>query len=203
MGGFMRIPYLVLVVTLSVPMVMAGQNSSAAKINTQQQQLTTSDKLFLEALIEEDISEIELAHMALQKSSDPQVKDYAQSKILAADPEMRDGAEQIAKQFGMQPSNALNARQKKIHDVLSKKTGKEFDNAYMNYEAGQQTGDVKLVDAELKSDSNPAVKAYVTKEKAPVVEAAKAAKEISTQISTSMEHYSQKATETGGPQQHR
>lgn len=197
----MRIRYAILIAAVAAPMVMAGQNSSSANQKSQQQ-LTTSDKLFLQALIEEDISEIELAHMALEKSSDPKVKDYAQSKILAADPEMRDGAEQIAKQFGMQPPSAPNARQKKIHDELSNKSGKVFDDAYMNYEADQQTADVKLAEAELKSETNPAVKDYVTKEKAPIVEAAEAAKSISKDISVSMTHYTQKATETESQQPH-
>lgn len=173
---------------------MSGQNSSAPEQNTtQQEQLSNSDKMFLKALIQEDISEINLANMALKKSSDPQVKQYAQTKILAADPEMRNGAEQIARQHGMQPPTEPNSRQKKIHDELATKSGKVFDNAYMNYEASQQTADVELVDTELNSTTNSIVKNYVTQEKPAVVEAATSAKDTSTQISTSMTHFRQPA----------
>jgi predicted outer membrane protein len=196
----MRLPYVVLIAAMAVPFVSVEQTSDSRSQPNNQEQLTNSDKLFLTALIQEDISEIELAHMALTKSSDPQVQQYAQSKILGADPEMRDGAAQIAQQYGMQAPSAPNARQQKIHDELSTKSGKVFDSAYMNYEASQQAADVKLVDAELQSTSNQAMKNYLGKEKPPVVEAAQSAQTISTGISSGMTHYRQKAAETGSDQ---
>lgn len=190
----MRSKVFILGIALALPIEMMGEGSSTTQQNNKQrEQLTNSDKMFLKALIQEDISEIDLAKMALRKSWDPQVKQYAQTKILEADPEMRNGAEQIAQQHGMQPPSKVNSRQKTIQDQLANKSGKVFDNAYMNYEASQQSADVKLVETELNSTSNSTLNGYVTKEKAPVVQAASAAKEISEQISSSMTHYRQPA----------
>jgi predicted outer membrane protein len=185
------------------------QKQSARRINAEEgkpvasmpplsnAQLSLDDQLFLEALIQEDISEIDLAGMALEKSDDPDVKQYAQTKILAADPQMRDGAAQIASAHGMTPPTEPEARQKEIKDKLSKMSGKLFDNAYMGYEANQQDADVKLVNAELAATKNPAVKAYVTKEKTPVEQAAAAALQVHTKIAQGLTNYRQDAMNKG------
>lgn len=181
---------LILIVALAATMAMAGQKAQSAK-NQNKEQLSSSDKSFLKALIQEDMSEISLAKMALQKAVDPQVKQYAQTKILDADPEMQHGAESIAQDGGMKPPTGPNARQKKIHAELGAKSGKIFDNAYMVYEANQQPADFTLVQTEIKSTHNARVKEYVTKEEKPVKEAAASAKSIEKNLATSLEHYKQ------------
>jgi putative membrane protein len=199
----------ILAMALSLPVSMiakgspAPQKKSHAQQQNKQDSVSKSDKMFLKALIQEDISEIGLAKMALQKSSNPDVKQYAQTKILAADPQMRDGAEKIAQDNGMQPPTQPNARQKKMYDKLSQKSGKLFDNAYMNYEATQQTNDVKLANAELGSTHSSVMKSYLDNEKTPIVKAAASAKKISQTISSGMTHYQQQATKQGGARQHR
>ncbi|HVN19384.1 MAG TPA: DUF4142 domain-containing protein [Dongiaceae bacterium] len=180
-------------IALAVPVGVASpQQASAQEQNkSDKDQLSDSDKEFLKALIQEDTSEIELAQMALQKSSDPRVKDYAQTKILGADPQMRDGAEQIAREAGMQPPTQLNAVQKQMHDELSAKSGKIFENAYMNYEADQQQADVLLAKQELQSTSSSKMKNYVNAQKGPIEQAALSATQISAQISSEMTDYRQ------------
>jgi putative membrane protein len=172
------------------------QKDEAAAESTDNGQLASSDKLFLEALIREDMSEIGLANMALEKSENADVKDYARTKILAADPEMRDGAEQLMRQYGVTPPTDLAERQVKVQDELSKKSGRYFDAAYMSYEAGQQTNDTKLVKAELDSTKNSNVKSYVEKEKTPVDEAASTATDVSKKIATEMTAYRQPVVPT-------
>lgn len=179
-------------------MVMVGQNSSRPdqknEANGNHQQLSNSDKAFLQALVKEDTSEINLGNMALQKSQNPEVKQYVQSKILAADPSMRDGAEKIEREHGIQPPTGPGARKQQIEGELSRKTGKLFDNAYMNYEATQQPADVKLVDAEINSTGNSEVKKYATSERTPVEDAANTAVQVSKQISSTLTHYKQSGT---------
>lgn len=188
---------LVVGMALILPLAVAAQNSPATRKNNNGQ-LSQGDEMFLKALIQEDISEISLAKMALQKSSNPQVKQYAQTKILAADPQMRDGAARIASAHNFQPPTGPNARQRKIHGELAKKNGKYFDNAYMNYEASQQTADVKLVKTEIKSTSNAQVKQYVTAQETPVEQAASAARNLSAQISSALTSYRHQVTHKPG-----
>lgn len=189
----LKLPLLVLIFSLSMPLARAGQNPANKPRNATENngQISSSDKSFLQALIQEDMSEIQLAHLALQKSSSPEVKQYANSKILAADPDMRDRAEQIAKQYGMTPPKGPNARQDQTYGKLAKQSGKLFDNAYMNYEADQQSADVNLVQAEINSTDNPTVKSYAQTEELPVKQAASSAVDLSTKISTKMTDYRQ------------
>lgn len=77
-------------------------------------------------------------------------------------------------------------------------SGKYFDNAYMNYEASQQTADVKLVKTEISSSNNAQVKSYATKEGTPVEEAASAARDVSTKLSAAMTSYRHQVTHKPG-----
>jgi putative membrane protein len=184
-------------IILAISMALGAQNRSPKNSAQPKQSFSASDQLFLKALIEEDISEISLAQMALQKSSNADVKQYAQTKILEADPHMRDGAAQVAQKNGMKPPTGPNGRQQEMYKRLENMSGKIFDGAYMTYEADQQTADVKLVQAEIDSTSDVEVKRFVTAEKTPVVEAAASAKEIAAKIASSMTQYKQQPSQTG------
>lgn len=193
----MRCKVLVLGMALTLPLAMFPQKSPANK-NKSKGRFSQGDQMFLKALIQEDISEISLAKMALQKSSNPQVKQYARTKILAADPQMRDGAAKIIRADNLQPPTGPNTRQRKIHSELDKKSGKYFDNAYMNYEASQQTADMKLVKTEIQSTNDAQVKNYVTAQETPVEQAASAARDLSRNISSALTSYRHQVTHKPG-----
>src|SRR5581483_9239864 len=65
---------LLLCIASALPLPLVAQSSPAAPMANRADEIANSDKSFLQALIEEDISEINLANIALQKTSDPQVK---------------------------------------------------------------------------------------------------------------------------------
>ena len=188
---------LVVGMALILPLALVAQNSPATH-KENNGHFSQGDALFLKALIQEDISEISLAKMALQKATNPEVKQYARTKILAADPQMRDGAATIARAGNLQPPTGPNAKQRKMQGELAKKSGKYFDNAYMNYEASQQTADVKLVKTEIESSTNAQVKNYASKEETPVEEAASAARDISAKVSSAMTSYRHQVTHKPG-----
>lgn len=179
---------IIAVVSLMMPLAIFGQTTSSATSKANQQ-LSNSDEAFLKAIIQEDISEIGLAQMALQKSSDPQIKQYAQTKILAADPEMRDRADQIIQQSGMTPPTTPNALQESIRSELSGESGKSFDKSYMVYEASQQSADAKLMDREIKSTNNSTVKTYAKDEQTPVQQAAASAIQVNKVVASGLIHY--------------
>lgn len=176
----MKIEALILSAALAVPMPVAAQSgqmpSSSAANNTSQ--LTHKDKLFLHTIASEDQSEIELAKLALKKSNDPKVKEYAKSKILAADPSMEKQAVQIAQQKHTSISCSPNQAAKLRYKQLSNFSGKQFDQAYVKYEARKQAGDFKAVKYEAASASSNQVRSYAQKEQTPVQQAAQAAKKL-------------------------
>jgi putative membrane protein len=173
-----KIEAFILSTALVVPIALNGQSSNREfnnRVMNDTSQLSIQDRMFLHAIASEDQSEIELAKLALQKSQNPQVQQYAKSKILAADPSMEKGAEQIALQNKTTVSSAPNPAAKQTYRELSNFSGKEFDQRYIRYEARQQGKDLKVVQYESNSAANPQVRSYAQKETTPVKQAADSA----------------------------
>lgn len=167
-------PWLVTTI-LIVPLSVAGQThpapTTAPKISIQAQH-------FLNLIASEDASEISLAQLALKKSSNPQVRQYAKTKILAADPSMKKGAMSIGQQNHAPVDGFPNATDKAEYYYLSRLSGQDFDKAYMSYEDAQQNSDLIVVQNEVEATKNQQVKAYAQKEETPVREAAQSAQQI-------------------------
>ena len=177
----MKIPAYILVAALAVPLTLAGQtthNNISDKASNNTSQLSSQDKLFLHTIASEDESEIELAKLALKKSSDPQIQQYAKTKILAADPGMKEKAKELAEQNHTAISTSPNPTAKLRYQQLSNFSGKEFERDYAKYEGWKQAADLKAVQKEASSAANPRVRAYAQQEISPVQEAAQAARKL-------------------------
>ena len=185
--GFVKIQAIILSATLVVPMAMMGQSmnhtaTTANKSSNGTSQLSSSDQHFLSQLGKEDQSEIDMAKLAIKKSSNPQVRQYAQNKILAADPSMEEQAKQIAERDKAPISATPNSWEKQEYDRLSKLSGKQFDQAYMKYEAHKQGRDLADVQHEISSTNNHQVKTYAQNEETPVKQAAQSAQQVDSSL---------------------
>jgi predicted outer membrane protein len=139
----------ILTTALAIPLTVVGQNVNQKNTNSSKSpQISIQDQHFLDLIASEDQSEIELARLALSKSGNPQVQQYAKSKILAADPSMEQEAKKISRQnnapVGGTPSSAAKAE----YYYLKNLSGKAFDKAYMNYEDAKQRSDLIVVQNE-------------------------------------------------------
>lgn len=172
-----RIHAWILSTALVFPLTVSGQTPSQPD-NSNQPQLSSKDRLFLHTLASEDQSEINLANLALKKTKDPKVQQYAKSKILGADPEMKQGAEQIAQQNHTTISASPNATARKQFQILSQLSGTDFDRAYIGYENRQQASDLQVVQGEVGSTNNPQVRSYAQQEVTPVQQASQAVQQL-------------------------
>lgn len=173
----MRIHAWILCTALVIPLAVSGQETSPAN-SSNPPQLSNKDRLFLHTLASEDQSEINLANLALKKSNDPKIQQYARSKILAADPEMKQGAEQIAQQNHTAISSSPNATAKKQYQILSQLSGTDFDRSYMGYENRQQAADLQVVQGEIGATNSPQIRSYAQQEVTPVQQASQAAQQL-------------------------
>lgn len=172
---------------LAVPITLAGQAPQPPNNQPPDDDsvpLSTHDKLFLHTLASEDQSEIDLANLALKKSQDPRIQQYAKSKILAADPAMEQGAKQLAAKHHMPVSSDPSPAQKAQYQNFSSLSGKNFDRAYARYEGKQQAEDLIAVQDEAKSAKDPQVGSYASTEATPVQQAAQAAKQLANSLGT-------------------
>lgn len=172
----MKLQVLISGIALVLPLVAFAQTTPP---NTSP--LVVGDRAFLYQLAQEDMSEIKLAKLAIQKSANPQVQSYARS-VLANDPAMGYEAKIIAVQKHVTIPDVVNVDQKSRFDRLSELSGADFDRAYMQYEAQKQQQDLQLVQQAADTAQDQDVKNYAINETALVLRTAQAAKSTASSL---------------------
>jgi predicted outer membrane protein len=168
----------ILSAVLAVPTVLAAQTTSSLQHSSG----TDQDGFFLHTLASEDQSEIHLAKLALDKSHNPQVRQYAKSKILAADPDMKKEAQQLAQQIDLSITTDPDAKMRAEYQTLSRLSGEPFDQAYAKYESHKQQADLTTVQNETVTATNSKVRNFALKEEKPVGEAAQSAQQLAESL---------------------
>jgi len=146
--------------------------------------LTPGDHIFLYQLAQEDKSEINLAKLAIAKSTNSQVQSYAKS-ILDNDPAMGQRAKTIAAQKRVIVPEVANTDQKARFDRLSELSGAEFDKAYMQYEVQRQQQELQLIEQAAAAAQDQDVKNYAMNETPLVLKTAQTAKIIASALEPS------------------
>ena len=114
------------------------------------------------------MAEVELGKLALEKSSNPQVKEFATMMVKdhgMANTELT----AIAKQKNITLPSTVDDEHKKKMDDLSKKTGADFDKAYVDAMVSDHKSTLKLMEDELRDAKDADLKAFATKT-APIVQ---------------------------------
>jgi len=114
------------------------------------------------------MAEVELGKMALEKSSNPQVKEFA--TMMVKDHSMANTELMaIAKQKNITLPSTVDDEHKKKMDDLSKKSGADFDKAYVDAMVSGHKSTLKLMEDELRDAKDADLKAFATKT-APIVQ---------------------------------
>ncbi|WP_406827037.1 DUF4142 domain-containing protein [Pedobacter sp. KACC 23697] len=114
------------------------------------------------------MAEVELGKMALDKSSNAQVKEFA--TMMVKDHGMANAElMSIAKQKNITLPSTVDDEHKKKMEDLSKKTGADFDKAYVNAMVDGHKSTLKLMEDESKDGKDADLKAFATKT-APIVQ---------------------------------
>lgn len=114
------------------------------------------------------MAEVELSKLALQKSSNAQVKEFATMMVTDhgnANMELME----IAKTKNITLPSTLDADHQKKLDDLSKKSGAEFDKAYVSDMIDGHKSTLKLMEDESKDAKDTELKAFAAKT-APIVQ---------------------------------
>lgn len=114
------------------------------------------------------MAEVELGKMALEKSSNPQVKEFATMMVKdhgMANTELM----AIAKQKNITLPSTVDDEHKKKMEDLSKKTGADFDKAYVSAMVDGHKSTLKLMEDESKDGKDADLKSFATKT-APIVQ---------------------------------
>jgi len=113
--------------------------------------LSNSDRKFVHEAAIGGMAEVEMGNLAQQKASSDAVKQFGQ-KMVTDHSKADDQLKQIASSKGVQVPASLDHKSQKEMDKLSKKSGADFDKAYMSLMVDDHKKDV----AEFKKESNAA-----------------------------------------------
>jgi putative membrane protein len=147
----------------------SGANSPSAM--DQQQQMATNgvngmntgpavDKAFVKKALEGNIGEIEMGKLALQKSSDDQVKQFAQ-RMVDDHTKMQDQLKPAAEQMGVKVPEGPSKGQMKSMDKMKALSGDAFDQAYIKDMVKDHKSDDSDFKMEAQSTQNPQLKQMV------------------------------------------
>jgi putative membrane protein len=113
--------------------------------------LSAGDKEFVMKAAQGGMAEVQLGQTAQSKASDPNVQSFAK-KMVDDHSKANDELKQLATTKGLAVPADLDAEHKKVVDDLSKKSGKDFDKAYMK----EMVGDHEKTASLLKKESSKA-----------------------------------------------
>ncbi len=93
--------------------------------------VTSDDAKFATNAADGGMAEVALAKLALQKTTNPQINDFA-NMMVKDHSAANDALTAIAKNKSITLPTAVSADDQKAMDDLSKKSGKDFDKAYVD-----------------------------------------------------------------------
>jgi putative membrane protein len=122
---------------------------------------TPRDKMFLAASTEGGMAEVALGNLALQKSSNPEIKTFAQ-RMVADHTMLLDKMKPFAVQAGVQPPTHLSAADKAAVKQLTALSGDAFDRAYLKDMVADHHNDLGAFISERDSTANADLRTAVT-----------------------------------------
>ena len=147
--------FLAVAVTESGSRVSAGQGSGTRRSSN----ANASDQQFLKKAADDNLAEVEMARLALQKASSQQVKSFAQT-VVKDNGKARDQLEKISSSKRVDLPKGLSAKNKAIKDRLAKFSGEQFENAYMAEMLKDHKEDVATFSRERNSAQDMDIKEF-------------------------------------------
>jgi putative membrane protein len=119
-------------------------------------QTSPNDRVFLKAALEGGMAEVQLGQIALQKSTNPDVKQFAQ-RMVDDHTKMGNQLKPIAQQIGVKIPDGPSKKDKAAIAKLQELNGDDFDKAYMKDMVKDHKADLTDFKAEADNGTNPAV----------------------------------------------
>ncbi|MET4083296.1 putative membrane protein [Pedobacter sp. UYP30] len=114
------------------------------------------------------MAEVQIAKLALEKSTNQSVKDFA-TMMVTDHGKANDELMAIAKAKNITLPTAMDANHQKKYDELNGKTGKDFDKDYVNTMVDGHKSTLTLLQDEAKDGNDAELKAFAAKT-APIVQ---------------------------------
>jgi putative membrane protein len=137
-----------------------GQNPGMdSQMNGMQQagQASPLDKMFVKNAMQGGMAEVQLAQLTLQKSTNDQVKQFAQ-RMIADHTKMNEQMKPVAQQLGVQAPTDISKKDKKTMAELQGLSGPAYDQAYIKDMVKDHKKDLSDFQSEASSGQDQTVK---------------------------------------------
>jgi len=121
----------------------------------------SGDKAFVKKALEGSMAEVQMGQLALQKSNDDQVKQFAQ-RMVDDHGKMVDQMKPVAEQMGVKVPDGPPKGEMKKMDKMKGLSGDAFDQAYIKDMVKDHKKDHSEFKQEAQSTQNPQLKQMVT-----------------------------------------
>ena len=137
-----------------------GQNPGMDQMNGMQKQPgqpSPTDRMFVKNAMEGGLAEVQLAQLTLQKSSNDQVKQFAQ-KMIDDHTKLNEQMKPVAQQLGVQAPTQISKKDSKTIAKMQSLSGSAYDQAYIQDMVKDHKKDLSDFQLEASSGSDPTVK---------------------------------------------
>lgn len=150
---------LALFIGASAVLAAAFQAPQAASSHSAQM-ASSQDKQFIMKSSEGSMAEVELGKLALQKSQNPDVQQFAQ-KMVDDHTMLMNNMKPFADQMGVKPPTKLNAKHQQLETRLKSLSGDKFDKEYIKAMVADHHHDLGEFMAEESKATDPSFKQTV------------------------------------------
>jgi len=148
----------------SLILVIAVTAVSAAGMQPSPEQTANADREFITKSTQGSLAEVELGKIALQKSQNPEVRQFAQ-KMVEDHNKMIEDMKPAASRIGSEMPTTVNAKQRQEADRLRSLSEDTFDKEYIATMVADHHKDLKEFTDEESRTTDPNLKDTVTKGK--------------------------------------
>ena len=138
-----------------------AQNPQAAAEGTSAKEVSAADKKFAMTVAQTDLAEIQLGNMALEKGTDPKVKEIAQ-KLVDDHTKTSNAMKDIATKKGLPVPTETDAKHKALATKLEGESGKQFDKDFLDANSKDHHKVVQLFQKESTDGKDPDIKQFAT-----------------------------------------
>ena len=142
----------------AVPEATGGRMASPMA-SSSTAKLSKADEKFVEKAASGGMAEVQAAQLAQQKSQDAKVKEFAQQMITDHTANNQQ-LTTLAQQKGVTVPTALDDKDQKDIDKLTKLDGKKFDKAYLKAQVKGHEDMLKLMQKEAKNGKDADLKSF-------------------------------------------
>ena len=142
--------------------MQGGSMSPTAPMSTStKSSLNAVDRQFISKAAQSDMTEIKTSQLALSRSQDPQVRQFAQ-QMIQQHTESSNKLKPLAYRKGVALPKDLGAENQALLTQLTKLSGTQFNQAYMNGQAKAHAKTKSVFQSELQKGQDGEVKAFAS-----------------------------------------